>query len=276
MPPWPKIRPICHRLAPILIILPILNVSAAAHPAEASAGRVSLEEAVQTYRSGAPLHALDVFVVLARAKPQSALPVIWAGIAATAAGQIQAAGVYFHEGLNRPHSALQDRITWAWLQRLKSLPNEPILRPSEAIIALAHASDPTLTWVRAAWIGNHVVTAAGREGLDPYLLAAVVYIESGFNQAATSHAGALGLGQLMPHTAQAAGVDPRDPWGNLMGSALTLRGSFLEFGDWPRALAAYNAGPGAVRRYRGIPPYAETRSYVRAVLGTYHKIRRKG
>ena len=75
--------------------------------------------------------------------------------------------------------------------------------------------------------------------------------------------------QLMPATARALGVDPRDPEANIAGGAHYLRQMADRFGDWRLALAAYNAGPGAVARWGGVPPYAETRAYVSAVLARW-------
>ena len=82
-----------------------------------------------------------------------------------------------------------------------------------------------------------------------------------------SHKGALGLAQLMPQTAAVLGVDPLDAAQNLEGGARYLRQQYNTFGDWRLALAAYNAGPGAVERYGDVPPYAETQSYVLVIWG---------
>ena len=79
--------------------------------------------------------------------------------------------------------------------------------------------------------------------------------------------GAIGLAQLMPFTARNLGVNPHDPKQNLEGGARYLSQQYRRFGDWRLALAAYNAGPGAVEQYHGVPPYAETRNYVKAILG---------
>src|SRR2546428_410929 len=84
-----------------------------------------------------------------------------------------------------------------------------------AIARLAFASNPRLTLREARWLGDAVDAAARRAGIDSWLLASVIYIESRFNHESVSWAGAVGLGQLMPGTAQAAGVDPRDPWQNV-------------------------------------------------------------
>jgi soluble lytic murein transglycosylase-like protein len=115
--------------------------------------------------------------------------------------------------------------------------------------------------------GAQITAAAKKYNLDPALLAGLVKQESGFNPNAGSPAGARGLTQLMPATAAGLGVtNVLDPAQNLEGGAKYLRQQLDAFGgDVTRALAAYNAGPGAVQRYGGVPPYAETQNYVRAV-----------
>lgn len=118
--------------------------------------------------------------------------------------------------------------------------------------------------------------AARRHGLDPELVLAVVGVESAFQPEAVSPKGAQGLMQLMPRTAASLGVeDALDPEQNLDGGTRHL-GSLLELydGDVERALAAYNAGEGAVARHGGIPPFRETRDYVRKVIERYRKATR--
>ena len=108
--------------------------------------------------------------------------------------------------------------------------------------------------------------AAERTGVPARVLAAVASAESGFNPDAVSPAGARGLMQLMPGTARELGVDPMNPASAIDGAARLLAAHLRDFGSLPLALAAYNAGPGAVQRAGGIPPYPETRAYVRKVL----------
>lgn len=110
-------------------------------------------------------------------------------------------------------------------------------------------------------------TAARRHRIPEDLFLRLVQQESGWNPGAVSHAGARGLAQLMPDTARLLGVNPDDPRQNLDGGARYLRMMYDRFGDWRLALAAYNAGPGAVDQHRGIPPFRETQDYVRAILG---------
>ncbi len=117
--------------------------------------------------------------------------------------------------------------------------------------------------------GAEIDAAAAKHGVDPALLRALVRQESGFDPAARSPAGATGLTQLMPGTAASLGVtDATDPAQALDGGARYLRQQLDRFGGDERlALAAYNAGPGAVARHGGVPPYAETQQYVERVLG---------
>jgi soluble lytic murein transglycosylase-like protein len=109
--------------------------------------------------------------------------------------------------------------------------------------------------------------AARKHGVPEDLFLRLVQQESGWNPGAVSHKGATGLAQLMPGTARILGVKIDDPAQNLDGGARYLRMMYDKFGSWRLALAAYNAGPGAVEQHDGIPPYAETENYVKAILG---------
>lgn len=121
-----------------------------------------------------------------------------------------------------------------------------------------------------------IESAAQQAGVDPRLFDALVASESAYDPNARSRAGALGLSQLMPDTAKSLGVaNPFDPMQNLRGGAQYLSQMLSRFGGDPRlALAAYNAGPGAVEKFGGIPPYSETQTYVNRVMSLFEA--RKG
>lgn len=120
---------------------------------------------------------------------------------------------------------------------------------------------------------DHLIRSAARAyDVQPALVKAVIAAESLFDPTAVSHKGAIGLMQLMPFTADALGVeDPYEPSANVLGGTRYLREMLSRYGDVSRALAAYNAGPRAVDRYRGIPPYRETQAYVSRVLHYYRR-----
>ena len=110
--------------------------------------------------------------------------------------------------------------------------------------------------------------AARRHDVPEDLFLRLVQQESGWNPQAVSHKGALGLAQLMPETARRMRVDPADPFENLDGGARYLARQYKRFKNWRLALAAYNAGPDAVKKHGGIPPYAETQNYVKKIWGS--------
>jgi soluble lytic murein transglycosylase-like protein len=145
----------------------------------------------------------------------------------------------------------------------KVIVNEPsearTRRLSDRLLAIP---DPAL----ADAIGRHAVA----RDLEPRLVQALVQVESGYNRNAHSNKGAIGLMQLMPGTASDLEVsDPWDPEENLRGGTRYLRQMIDRFGGLELALAAYNAGPEAVAKYGGVPPYAETRAYVQRILHLY-------
>ena len=123
---------------------------------------------------------------------------------------------------------------------------------------------------RGSYRGQYLLAAraaARRHGVPEDLFLRLIQQESGWNHGAVSHKGATGLAQLMPATARRLGVDETNPDENLDGGARYLRMMYDRFGNWRHALAAYNAGPEAVEKHGGVPPYAETRNYVVAILG---------
>ena len=114
-----------------------------------------------------------------------------------------------------------------------------------------------------------------RHGVDPKLVRAIITVESGFNPKAVSHKGAMGLMQLMPETARRYGArDPFDPAQNIEAGVKYLRDLERKFRNTEMVIAAYNAGENAVEKYRGIPPFRETRRFVRTVMSLYKKRRK--
>ncbi len=143
--------------------------------------------------------------------------------------------------------------------------------PGDAVAAAPNA--PAM--VPPAEIDQLVQSNAAHWSVDPALVKAIIANESGFNANATSDVGAQGLMQLMPGTAAGLGVtNAYDPAQNVWGGTKYIKGLLDRFnGDVRLAVAAYNAGPNAVAKYGGVPPYAETQNYVQNVLSSYQKYR---
>lgn len=152
-----------------------------------------------------------------------------------------------------------------------------------AAVAMALRDEPAVFEAARPSIGvfngrgsefSELFAAAGaRHGVDPGLLRAVAEVESGFNPSAVSSAGAQGLMQFMPATAAEFGVDAFDPASAIDGAARYLAKELDRFGDPKLAIAAYNAGAGAVRRHGGVPPFAETQAYVQKVQAAWEQNR---
>lgn len=156
---------------------------------------------------------------------------------------------------------LDGRAAQQYNDSVRLQPPSVVVPPLPGTEGPAYAGRADSQWIETAR------AMARRHQVPEDLFLRLVQQESGWHAGAVSPKGAIGLAQLMPGTAQLLGVNPRDPAQNLEGGARYLRAQFVRFGTWDLALAAYNAGPEAVQRFGGIPPYAETQGYVKAIWG---------
>lgn len=151
---------------------------------------------------------------------------------------------------------------------------------SSATIAVTRAvlhTNPRIAPLDALRLADATVIAARRHGVPPEFLAATLLQESAFDPQAISSAGAVGIAQFMPSTAAGIGIDPFDPFQAIDGAAELLSEYVRAYREeYPNpyaiALAAYNAGPGAVDAYHGVPPYAQTREYINDIVDRWAKI----
>ncbi|WP_293465025.1 lytic transglycosylase domain-containing protein [Phenylobacterium sp.] len=142
----------------------------------------------------------------------------------------------------------------------------PAVHSSEGVATIAPPEPAPLVRAPPEDVIRLIQESSARHAVPATIVEAVAWQESRFNHAAVSSKGARGVMQLLPTTASDLGVDPSDLKGNIDGGAAYLAQQLRRFGDVKLALAAYNAGPKAVERYGGVPPYAETQSYVRAIM----------
>jgi cell wall-associated NlpC family hydrolase len=180
-------------------------------------------------------------------------------------------GIYLGNGmmLDAPHSGASVRVEKVW----SDVSGYRRVIPDNAVSTATDSG--SLNLPPAGQRYSSMITAAAKQaGIDPALLGAVAWTESNFNANAVSPAGAVGIVQLMPATARGLGVNASDPAQALAGGARYLKNMLDQFGgNTSLALAAYNAGPTAVKQSGGIPPYTETQNYVRTVLGRMSTLR---
>jgi len=151
--------------------------------------------------------------------------------------------------------------------------------PVDELYAQAlRAFNPALDGRTSLAFADRVIAEADSQGLDARLLVALIAVESRWHPQAVSSAGAIGLGQLMPSTAEGLGVDPQDAQENIHAVAIHLRSLLNRYSRfdvqtrYELTLSAYNAGAGAVEKYGGVPPYPETRNYVRSVISLWRRL----
>jgi soluble lytic murein transglycosylase-like protein len=152
-------------------------------------------------------------------------------------------------------------------------------KPTAILLRIARQSNPSLSEERASDLTKAIVNSCDRHDIDPLLVAALIAQESKFKPHIVSPGGAVGLGQLLPGTAHRLGVDPYDPAQNIEGCVRYLSRQMKRWRDSPEpealALASYNAGPGAVEQFRGVPPFRVTQRYVDKVLSRYRQFARE-
>ncbi|MDR7419663.1 MAG: transglycosylase SLT domain-containing protein [Armatimonadota bacterium] len=265
----------------------LLQRAVSSRPADAHAW---LWLGVVQFHQGDPVGAEQAVGHAARLAPRNPSVLLWWGHVLARAGKTDRAIAAFQRAL-LAGSARQQAMAAQAIRALRPVPGLPPARdgdertPARPVAplwvhdagsyrAIAQYYNRRLSDADAARIADALLGYSRMFNLDPRLVVALVVVESGFQPRALSRAGAMGLGQLMPGTARALRVNPWDPVQNLYGTIRYLRGNLDRFG-WENAhlaLAAYNAGRGAVERYEGIPPYAETQWYVANVSSLYRRL----
>ena len=239
---------------------------------------------VYHYR-GEPRLAVQMLESAVRLAPRDSTVLLWWGYVLVQAGRSGEAEAAFQRALLAAGSDRIHELALQGLRVVKPVPKLATLKGAaptaptwvttiESYTQLARYYNPRLQPEVAEKIAQALLGYSYQFNIDPRLVVALVVVESGFQPQVTSRAGALGLGQLMPDTARALGVDPQDPVQNLYGTIRYLRSNLDRFGydNVHLALAAYNAGRAAVERYEGIPPYDETKWYVYNVTHLYRRL----
>jgi soluble lytic murein transglycosylase-like protein len=200
---------------------------------------------------------------------------------------LSAEEIVLHTGFRLPadrHEVIGDNLRIHTASGTLEIPNASVASIEKSEVLNTPVPSPILPTVPAPppapapkTAKEHLRDAANQTGLPPEFLFSIAKIESAFHAKALSPKGAIGVMQLMPETARALNVDPHDTRENIEGGARLLRDLLLQYQQYPdqvyRALSAYNAGPGAVQKYNGIPPFRETQVYVEKVLNEYHRLK---
>lgn len=225
------------------------------------------------YQMGYSEHAAQAFARAAEIHPSAEI-MLWLGASYARLGRYPDAERALGLAAKGPR-AQTAQIARQWIRTIRGR-QAPVLDEGEQPERYAYVArwyNPALSPDQVDAIVRSVLYFSHRYNVDPRLVMALIAVESGFQITARSYAGAYGLGQLMPATARALGVNPADPVANIYGAVRYLRGQLDRFGDNEAlALAAYNAGRGAVTRYGGIPPYNETQWYVVNVMALYRHL----
>lgn len=222
------------------------------------------------YQLGALGSAIAAFEQAMDLYPSSEVA-LWLGAVQAQAGHPDQARNWFVRA-SQSRTPQTAQLARQWL-RASSVHKEAVLTGEPKPDAYAYVVrwyNPRLESAQVDTIVRSVLHYSSAYRVEPRLVMALIVVESGFHTDARSPAGAVGLGQLMPETSQAFGINPADPEANVYATVRTLRAALDRFGGDPQlALAAYNAGHNAVTKYNGIPPFTETQWYVYNVMSLY-------
>lgn len=225
------------------------------------------------YQLGQGAEAVTAFTRAAALRP-SAEVLLWLGASYVQLGRYAEAERVLGQASASPRSQTA-QVARQWLRAIRGR-QAPVLDERQDPAQYTYVVqwyNPALSPVQVDAIVRSVLYFSGRYSVDPRLVMSLIAVESGFHPTAQSPVGAYGLGQLMPATARSLGVNPADPVANIYGTVRYLRAQLDRFGgNAALALAAYNAGRGAVSRYGGIPPYSETQWYVVNVMALYRHL----